>query len=150
MPAHAKWPLFNGMDRVYNWDAWLDGQIWKFTEGEDFATTPVTFAKAARQAAARRGLEVRTKTKEVDGVGYVWIQMIGALPWEKMPKTIQREMKKQRAARKAAEKVSHGAVNTPMELMTPEQRDREMERLIAAQRPKGDMIRGTRGDAPGK
>jgi hypothetical protein len=43
----------------YPWAEWLDGQIWKLTNGTDFDCTPSAFGNAAYRYARRHGMTVR-------------------------------------------------------------------------------------------
>ena len=56
---------------MYPWDDWLDGQSHKLTRGEDFRTSPHSFARAAHSAAQVRGRKVRTS---IEGVDIITIQ----------------------------------------------------------------------------
>jgi hypothetical protein len=52
----------------YDWAAWSDGQVWKFTRDElesVYATKAQTFINSARRAARERGKRVRAS--RVDG-----------------------------------------------------------------------------------
>ena len=51
--------VFNARKR-YPWRMWLDGQVWELTQGEDFSCSITGMRVAARQAASRRGLGMRT------------------------------------------------------------------------------------------
>lgn len=45
----------------YDWDSWLDGDIWQLTKEEDFPdTTPKNLRIQSITVAKRRGLKVRT------------------------------------------------------------------------------------------
>lgn len=56
----------------YDWESWLDGQIWKLTPGEDFEARADTFRYAAYNYAKRNGIEIRTRIVN----GHVYIQAI--------------------------------------------------------------------------
>lgn len=49
------------VNRIYDWDAWLDGQWRRATHGTDFQVTPQTFRTQLYNAATRRKLKVRTR-----------------------------------------------------------------------------------------
>lgn len=51
---------FRARNRKYNWDSWLDCNIWQLSQEEDFPDTSAKFLRAQAVAAAkRRGLKVR-------------------------------------------------------------------------------------------
>lgn len=43
--------------RLYNWDAWLDGEVHTLQQGKDFEKDPAKFAKVIRIVARRRGMK---------------------------------------------------------------------------------------------
>lgn len=45
----------------YDWDTILNGEVWALAHGSDFDCTPDGFRSAARNAATKRNLSVRTK-----------------------------------------------------------------------------------------
>lgn len=51
----------------YEWDKWLNGQVWKLTQGEDFTISVSNFRNSAFVAAGKRDLKVRTTTNKADG-----------------------------------------------------------------------------------
>jgi hypothetical protein len=53
-----------GRPPTYPWAEWLDGRVWKLTQGEDFSSKPRIFGNMARGSGARRGVKVETR---VDG-----------------------------------------------------------------------------------
>jgi hypothetical protein len=53
-----------GSSPFYPWAEWLDGRVWKLTQGEDFPSKPRIFGNMARASGARRGVKVETR---VDG-----------------------------------------------------------------------------------
>jgi len=44
----------------YDWNNWLDGDIWELTHLKDFKIKPGSFRTTAATAASERGLKVRT------------------------------------------------------------------------------------------
>jgi hypothetical protein len=44
----------------YDWDNWLDGDIWVLTQGEDFEVELSTMRSTILGAAYRKGLRART------------------------------------------------------------------------------------------
>lgn len=50
---------------TYDWDTFLDGQMRKFVEGEDYQCKTNTFSTLARANAKRKGLKI--KTTKVEG-----------------------------------------------------------------------------------
>ncbi len=49
----------------YNWDRFLDGKIYKLTEGEDYKCKTPTFSTLARAAARKRRMSL--KSSKVEG-----------------------------------------------------------------------------------
>lgn len=45
----------------YDWNTILNGEVWALRKGEDFDCTPEGFRSAARNAATKRELSLRTK-----------------------------------------------------------------------------------------
>lgn len=39
----------------YDWDSWLNGELWKLQRGKDFETDPRDFTKVIRMHARRHG-----------------------------------------------------------------------------------------------
>lgn len=58
------WPedkvVWRGRQRLYDWDSWLNGEVWKLTEGKDFKCTVNGFRAGAFSVCRRRGLKIRT------------------------------------------------------------------------------------------
>lgn len=65
-------------------DEWLDGQPWMLIAGEDFTGSIATLRAALRNAAAKRGLKVRTRALEHEGQSALAIQA-EPLPAEPAP-----------------------------------------------------------------
>lgn len=55
---------------TYDWDTFLDGQMRRFTAGEDYTCKTNTFSTLARASAKRKGLKIKT-TKVSDPEGIV-------------------------------------------------------------------------------
>ena len=53
-----------GGKALYDWDTILNGETWALTKGEDFQCSTDGFRSAARNAATKRSISVRTK---IDG-----------------------------------------------------------------------------------
>jgi hypothetical protein len=51
----------------YDWDSWLDGQVWKLKQGEDFTISLVNLRNSVFVAASKRNLKVRTTTNKEEG-----------------------------------------------------------------------------------
>ena len=53
---------FNGAGRrnIYDWDKWLDGNIWELKRDVDFTCEAATMRNGARQAGRSRNVKVRT------------------------------------------------------------------------------------------
>lgn len=50
-----------GRQSKYNYDEWLDGQIWQLDAGEDFEGKPQSMRANINNAAHKRGLKVRSR-----------------------------------------------------------------------------------------
>jgi hypothetical protein len=50
-----------GYRRLYPWERWLDGRIWRLEHGVDFKSTAAKFQIAAWRAAKDRGLKLTTQ-----------------------------------------------------------------------------------------
>lgn len=61
----------NGRQK-YDWDKWLDGQIWRLEHGVDFDANCKVIQVLAHRQANQRGKKVRTAT----GNGFVMVQLI--------------------------------------------------------------------------
>jgi len=48
---------------AYDWDNWLDGQVWELEKGVDFHVRIISFRSMARNTAVVRGLEMKTRSK---------------------------------------------------------------------------------------
>lgn len=46
---------------TYPWDEWLDGNIWKLTQGEDFFPHPLMMERIIRTRATGRGAKIRMR-----------------------------------------------------------------------------------------
>lgn len=58
---------------LYDWDSWLDGQIWELEEGVDFKVSVPSFRTLLCMTAKKRGK--KTKTSLVDKK--LFIQALG-------------------------------------------------------------------------
>jgi len=47
--------------RNYPWEQWLDGDIWRLEQGEDFDTHPLMMERIVRTRAVTRGAKVRLR-----------------------------------------------------------------------------------------
>jgi len=54
--------------RVYPWDEWLDGQVWRLTRGEDFNCLASSFQCMVSRVAKVRGLLCSTAREGDDAV----------------------------------------------------------------------------------
>jgi hypothetical protein len=50
-------------ESIYDWDSWLDGQVWELEKGIDFHIGITSIRSMARTAAHQRGLEMKTRSK---------------------------------------------------------------------------------------
>lgn len=50
-----------GGKAIYDWDTILNGNTWALTKGEDFECSVDGFRSAARNAATKRNVAIRTK-----------------------------------------------------------------------------------------
>jgi len=57
-----------GRKRKYQWDLWLDGNIWKLTRPDDFQCNVNSLRNGAMQASRHRGLKVRTTIVDDDTI----------------------------------------------------------------------------------
>lgn len=57
----------------YDWDNWLDGQVWELEKGVDFHVVIPSFRNSASYAARKIGLEIKTVSKG----NSIFIQAIG-------------------------------------------------------------------------
>jgi len=55
-----------GRKGKYEWNLWLDGNIWKLTRPDDFQSNVNTMRNGAKQAGKARGLKVRTTVVDDD------------------------------------------------------------------------------------
>lgn len=62
---------WNRTSNTYDWDKWLDGQVWKLSPEQDFGIDPGSVAdpldqarKYVYQAASRRKVRARTRTQD--------------------------------------------------------------------------------------
>lgn len=67
----AAFPPPNGFPAKYEWAKWSDGQIHLCIRGDDFASTSVRFAQAARMHAERNDMNIRVSMRG----DRVWLQM---------------------------------------------------------------------------
>jgi hypothetical protein len=93
--------------RLYPWDQWFDGDIWKLTEGEDFGTHPLMMERIIRTRAVNRGAKVRLRHQAngSDGpFGTIIIQrtdMLGPAEQKKADAAERRKAKKAAATAEA-------------------------------------------------
>jgi hypothetical protein len=50
--------------RSYDWDRWLDGNVWELVKSEDFDVSVNSFRSMGYQTATRRGITVRITQRE--------------------------------------------------------------------------------------
>jgi hypothetical protein len=50
--------------RSYDWDTWLDGNVWELVQNEDFDVSVNSFRSMGYQTATRRGIRVRITQRE--------------------------------------------------------------------------------------
>tara|TARA_R100000329_G_scaffold27716_1_gene25802 strand:- start:254 stop:517 length:264 start_codon:yes stop_codon:yes gene_type:complete len=55
-----------GRKRKYDWDLWLDGNIWELKRPVDFQSNANAMRNGAKQAGRSRGLKVRTTVVDDD------------------------------------------------------------------------------------
>jgi|APSaa5957512535_1039671.scaffolds.fasta_scaffold24847_2 hypothetical protein len=60
--------------RKYDWNRWLDGNVWELKEGEDFIVPLRSIAAQAYQAANRRGLGISVSVNSNEG----WVRVRAA------------------------------------------------------------------------
>jgi len=55
------WPNRDHYDgrRKYDWEKWMDGQLWRMEPGKDFECTSAGFCNAARDYAKRHKIKLR-------------------------------------------------------------------------------------------
>ena len=59
-----EFPPAGGGTAKYPWDEILNGQTWELVQGEDFEMEPRTFVAHIHGTAKRKGMKVRTHTKQ--------------------------------------------------------------------------------------
>jgi len=52
---------------TYPWDEWLNGDIWKLTQGEDFHPHPLMMERIVRTRATGRGAKIRMRHEPLNG-----------------------------------------------------------------------------------
>tara|TARA_R100000808_G_C2073723_1_gene100201 strand:- start:26 stop:265 length:240 start_codon:yes stop_codon:yes gene_type:complete len=57
-----------GSKLKYDWDQWLDGNIWELKRPDDFQGSSQNFRAAAQSHSRRRGFKVRTNVVDDDTV----------------------------------------------------------------------------------
>lgn len=95
--------------RLYPWDQWFDGDIWKLTAGEDFGTHPLMMERIIRTRAVNRGAKVRLRHQPLDPnskdpFGVIVIQRTdvdGPAEQKKAEAAAKRKAKKEAAAAEA-------------------------------------------------
>lgn len=65
-----------GRTPIYDWDSWLNGDIWKLTEGKDFKCKPDSFRSRVLGEVKRRGLTARTAVIAGSGPVEMVIQVV--------------------------------------------------------------------------
>jgi len=69
MPQQLEEYDFNqGGTSRYDWDALLDGNIYKMVSGEDFSVKPTSLITSAKKAAAKRNKTLKVRTDGTDVV----------------------------------------------------------------------------------
>lgn len=63
-----------GNRKLYPWDEWFDGRIWKLRSGVDFQITSESFRNGLASAAKRHGKKVHGNRIVEDGVVYIVLQ----------------------------------------------------------------------------
>lgn len=53
-----------GRAEKYNYDEWLDGQIWQLEEGTDFEVNKMSFMTSVRGAAKKRDLKLKSRVTD--------------------------------------------------------------------------------------
>ncbi len=46
---------FKNGHAIYDWETWLNGEVWKLTRGVDFQISAINFRTSASAAATKRG-----------------------------------------------------------------------------------------------
>jgi hypothetical protein len=95
--------------RLYPWDQWFDGDIWKLTTGEDFGTHPLMMERIIRTRAVNRQAKVRLRHQPLhpgtnDPFGVIIIQrtdMTGPAEQRKAEAAERRRAKKVAATKEA-------------------------------------------------
>lgn len=96
----------------YPWATWLDGDIWKLTEGEDFYTHPLMMERIIRTRATSRKARVRLRHAPLNGdspFGVIILQrtdIMGPNEAKKVEATAKRKAKKASAEAEAEELVA--------------------------------------------
>jgi|TARA_R110000824_G_C15214862_1_gene677020 hypothetical protein len=57
-----------GPKQKYDWDLWLDGNIWELKQPDDFQGSSQSFRAAAQSHSRRHGFKVRTNVVDNDTV----------------------------------------------------------------------------------
>lgn len=66
MPEFSDYQIPRNSRRRYHWEDWADGEVRKFTQGEDFDVKPSQFVVACRRFCDRRGWTVEAVSKKDD------------------------------------------------------------------------------------
>ena len=69
-------PERKGKSNKYPWKDWLNGKVWKLTQGTDFTCSSQTFRGMVYSASHRKGLKVITREEG----NYVYLQCSGKKP----------------------------------------------------------------------
>lgn len=89
--------------KVYPWETWLDGRIWRLEAGEDFNGPPGSLERVIRTTANRRGVRVRVRVQDD---GSIVLQQHADTDMTrrrtKSPSKAEIEARRQQAALKAA------------------------------------------------
>jgi hypothetical protein len=61
-------------EEKYPWEQWLDGHVWKLSQGEDFDVDLESFRSAIYMAASRKGIRVKTHIPKQRDCIYVQVK----------------------------------------------------------------------------
>lgn len=104
--------------RSYPWEQWLDGDIWRLEQGEDFDTHPLMMERIVRTRAVTRGAKVRLRHQPShpgngDPFGVLVIQRTdidGPAQVKKNEAAAKRAAKKEAAAQEAEELLTSNGI----------------------------------------
>lgn len=63
MPEQLETFEFTGAGSRYDWDALLNGSIWRLTHGTDFNAKPTSFLATVRKQASKRNMDIRSQVE---------------------------------------------------------------------------------------